>query len=264
MDLATIGGLILAWVSLGLIVVIEGGGNFAALVNPGAFILVIGGTLGATMVGCSMEDVIAIPSVLKKAFLAKRVAVGETITMLVNLSRTVRKEGLLSLESVIETIEDDFFKKAIQIVVDGMDADQVRAILETDLELLEERHKRGHKVFATMGGFGPTLGIIGTVMGLVFMLANLSTPDTMGPAISSAFIATLYGVSSANLLYLPIAAKLQRRGEEETLLRRIILEGILSIQAGDNPRILEEKLLAFLQPRLRLQVSESLKGAAKK
>ncbi|NTV51404.1 MAG: flagellar motor protein [Candidatus Firestonebacteria bacterium] len=264
MDLATIGGLILAWVSLGLIVFIEGGGNFQALVNPGAFILVVGGTLGATMVGLSLEDVMAIPSVLKKAFLAKRVQVGETITMLVNLSRTVRKEGLLSLESVIETIEDDFFKKAIQIVVDGMDADQVRAILETDLELLEERHKRGHKVFATMGGFGPTLGIIGTVMGLVFMLANLSTPDTMGPAISAAFIATLYGVSSANLLYLPIAAKLQRRGEEETLLRRIILEGILSIQAGDNPRILEEKLLAFLPPRLRLQVSESLKGAAKK
>jgi chemotaxis protein MotA len=184
--------------------------------------------------------------------------------MLVNLSRTVRKEGLLSLDSVIETIEDDFFKKAIQIVVDGMDADQVRAILETDLELLEERHKRGHKIFATMGGFGPTLGIIGTVMGLVFMLANLSSPDTMGPAISAAFIATLYGVSSANLIYLPIASKLQRRGEEETLLRRIILEGILSIQAGDNPRILEEKLLAFLPPRLRLQVSESLKGAAKK
>jgi chemotaxis protein MotA len=145
-----------------------------------------------------------------------------------------------------------------------MDADQVRAILETDLELLEERHKRGHKIFATMGGFGPTLGIIGTVMGLVFMLANLSTPDTMGPAISAAFIATLYGVSSANLLYLPIAAKLQRRGEEETLLRRIILEGILSIQAGDNPRILEEKLLAFLPPRVRVKVAEALKGAAKK
>jgi chemotaxis protein MotA len=101
-------------------------------------------------------------------------------------------------------------------------------------------------------------------MGLVFMLANLSTPDTMGPAISAAFIATLYGVSSANLLYLPIAAKLQRRGEEETLLRRIILEGILSIQAGDNPRILEEKLLAFLPPRVRVKVAEALKGAAKK
>lgn len=263
MDFATIGGLIIAWASLATIVVMEGGGNFGALVNPGAFILVIGGTFGATIIGASMEDLLNVPNVLKNAFFGKNLKFDETINMLVNLSRTVRKEGLLSLESVIETIGDDFFKKAIQIVVDGMDADQVRAILETDLELLEERHKRGQKLFATMGGFAPTLGVTGTVMGLVFMLANLSTPDTMGPAISAAFIATLYGISSANLLFLPIGNKLGRRNDEENLHRRIILEGILSIQAGDNPRILEEKLLAFLPPKLRAQVSESLKGAKK-
>jgi chemotaxis protein MotA len=263
MDLATIGGLILAWASLLTIVVLEGGANFAALVNIGALILVIGGTLGATAVGCSTEELINLPNVVRKAFFTKSAKIGETINMLVGLSRTVRKEGLLSLESVIQTISDDFFKKAIQIVVDGMDADQVRAILETDLELLEERHKRGQKIFATMGGFSPTLGIIGTVMGLVFMLANLSSPDTMGPAISAAFIATLYGVSTANLLYLPIGNKLQRRAEEENLYRRIILEGILSIQAGDNPRILEEKLFAFLPPKMRTKVAEGLKGAKK-
>jgi chemotaxis protein MotA len=263
MDLATIGGLILAWASIAAIVIIEGGGNFSALVNPGAFILVIGGTLGATVIGLPMEDLINVPNVVKKAFFSTSRKFGETISMLINLSRTVRKEGLLSLESVIETITDDFFKKAIQIVVDGMDTDQVRAILETDLELLDERHKRGQKVFSTMGGFAPTLGVTGTVMGLVFMLANLSSPDTMGPAISAAFIATLYGISTANLIFLPLGNKLQRRADEENLYRRIILEGILSIQAGDNPRILEEKLLAFLPPKLRLQVSESLKGAKK-
>lgn len=263
MDLATIGGLVMAWTALLTIVALEGGGNFAALANIGALILVLGGTFGATFIGASLEDILNIPNVLKKAFISPKVKMGETIGMLINLSRTVRKEGLLSLESVIETITDEFFKKAIQIVVDGMDADQVRAILETDLELLEERHKRNQKIFANLGGFSPTLGIIGTVMGLVFMLANLSSPDTMGPAISAAFIATLYGVSSANLLFLPIGNKLARLSEEEGLYRRIILEGILSIQAGDNPRILEEKLFAFLPPKLRAKVAESLKGAKK-
>lgn len=263
MDLATIGGLILAWVSLLSLVFLEGGGNFGALINSGAFILVIGGTIGVTIIGTSMEDILGFPGVLRKAFFTKPAKIGETINMLINLSRTVRKEGLLSLESVIGTISDEFFKKAIQIVVDGMDADQVRSILETDLELLEERHKRGQKIFATMGGFAPTLGIIGTVLGLVYMLANISSPDTMGPAISAAFIATFYGVSTANLIYIPLGNKLQRRAEEENLLRHIILEGILSIQAGDNPRILEEKLLAFLPPKLRAKVAESLKGAKK-
>jgi len=262
MDLATVFGLILAWGSVISLIYIEGG-HLVALWNMGAFVLVVGGTLGATIIGLGKEDIIALPQVLKKAFLSKPIELKETISILVELSRTVRKEGLLSLERVSESIKNNFFKKAIQIVVDGLDAEQVRLILETDLELLEERHKTGQKIFTTMGGFGPTLGIIGTVLGLVHMLANISTPDTMGPAIAAAFIATLYGVSTANLIYIPIGNKLKRRSEEEVLERRIIIEGIISIQAGDNPRILEEKLLSFLPPKIRQQVSESLKGSKK-
>ncbi|MEW6517318.1 MAG: flagellar motor protein [candidate division FCPU426 bacterium] len=262
MDLATVGGLILAWGSVISLIYIEGG-NLASLWNFGAMVLVVGGTIGATVIGSKMEDILNLPSVILKAVLTKTVEVGKTIGMLVDLSRTVRKEGLLSLERASENIQDAFFKKAIQIVVDGLDAEQVRNILETDLDLLEERHKRSQKIFATLGGFAPTLGIIGTVLGLVHMLANISSPDTMGPAIAAAFIATLYGVSTANLLYLPIGNKLKRGSEEETLERRIILEGIISIQAGDNPRILEEKLLSFLPPKLRVQVASKLKETKK-
>lgn len=260
MDLATIVGLIMAWGSVISLVYIEGG-HLGALWNIGAFILVVGGTLGVTIIGSDKEDILSIPSFMKNAFFNKPVDVVENIITLVNLSKTVRKEGLLSLEKVSESIEDEFFKKAIQIVVDGLDAEQVRNILETDLELLEERHKVGAKIFGTMGGFGPTLGIIGTVMGLVHMLANISSPDTMGPAIAAAFIATLYGVSTANLIYIPIGNKLKRRNEEEVHSRMIILEGIISIQAGDNPRILEEKLLTFLPPKQRMVVSEKIKGS---
>jgi chemotaxis protein MotA len=262
MDLATIVGLILAWASVISLVYIEGG-SLGSLMNMGAGILVIGGTLGATMIGSAKEDLLDLPNVMRNAFLGKNQPLDATINTLVNLSRTVRKEGLLSLEKLSESISDPFFKKAIQIVVDGLDADQVRTILETDLELLEERHKRGQRFFTVMGGFSPTLGIIGTVLGLVHMLANISSPDTMGPAIAAAFIATLYGVSTANLLYLPIANKLKRQSEEERLARRVVLEGILSIQAGDNPRILEEKLLSFLPPKVRGKVTEQLKGAKK-
>lgn len=262
MDIATIGGLTLAWVSVISLVYIEGG-HLGSLANLGAFILVVGGTIGVTVISSSMQDIMDVPHVLKKALFSKVVKVDETLRVLMDLSRTVRKEGLLSLERVAEKIQNEFFKKAIQIVVDGLDAEQVRTILETDLDLLEERHKQGQKIFVTMGGFAPTLGIIGTVLGLVHMLANISNPDTMGPAIAAAFIATLYGVGTANLLYIPIGNKLKRRSEEETMERRIVIEGILSIQAGDNPRILEEKLLAFLPPKLRRTVVEKLKAAKK-
>jgi chemotaxis protein MotA len=258
MDLATIGGLILAWGAVVSNIFIEGG-HLSSLMNLGAAILVVGGTLGATIMGISKEDIFNIPNVLKKSFFTEPAKLDSIIGTLVDLSRTVRKEGLLSLERVNEGIKNEFFKKAIQIVVDGLDAEQVRTILETDLDLLDERHKRSQKIFVTMGGFAPTLGIIGTVLGLVHMLANLSTPDTMGPAIATAFIATLYGISTANLIYLPIGNKLKLASEEEKLERRIILEGIISIQAGDNPRILEEKLLTFLPPKHRLKVAESLK-----
>jgi len=258
MDLATIGGIILGWGAVIANIYIEGG-HLSSLGNLGAGILVVGGTLGATIIGCSKEDIMNVPALLKKVFVTKPPQLEETIRILIDLSRTVRKEGLLSLERVNEGIKNEFFKKAIQIVVDGLDAEQVRNILETDLDLLDERHKRNQKIFTTMGGFAPTLGIIGTVLGLVHMLANLSTPDTMGPAIATAFIATLYGISTANLIYLPIGNKLKLASEEEKLERRIILEGIISIQAGDNPRILEEKLLTFLPPKMRTKVAESLK-----
>ena len=135
--------------------------------------------------------------------------------------------------------------------MDGIDPEYIREILSTEIHFLQTRHKVGESIFTTMGGFAPTLGIIGTVMGLIHMLANLSDPDKLGKAIAGAFIATLYGVSIANLIFLPIGNKLKARSAEEVLVREIIVEGILAVQAGDNPRIVEDKLKAFLAPKLR-------------
>jgi len=171
--------------------------------------------------------------------------------MLVTFAERARREGLLSLEDQSKDIDDDFLKKGIQLAIDGTDPELVREIMQTGIAFLGTRHHHGANLFATMGGFAPTLGVIGTVAGLVHMLANLSDPGSMGPSIAAAFIATLYGVSSANLLFLPLANKLKHVSSEEVLVREIMTEGILSIQAGDNPRIVEEKLKAFLAPKAR-------------
>jgi chemotaxis protein MotA len=148
-------------------------------------------------------------------------------------------------------MDNAFLKQGLQLAIDSEDPNTIREILLTDIQQLELRHRAGERVFATMGGFAPTLGIIGTVVGLIHMLSNLNDPSKMGPLIASAFIATLYGVASANLLFLPMSAKLRARSAEEVLHRETLLEGILAIQAGDSPRIVEEKLKVYLAPRLR-------------
>jgi chemotaxis protein MotA len=155
------------------------------------------------------------------------------------------------LEKQTKSIKDPFMKKGVQLLVDGVDMNHIRIIMETDIAFIKTRHNDGAEFFLKMGGYSPTLGIIGTVMGLIFMLANLSDPGSMGPAIASAFIATLYVVSFANLLYLPIGSKLKNISGKEILEKRIMLEGLLAIQAGDNPRIIEERLLSFIPPKKR-------------
>ena len=171
--------------------------------------------------------------------------------MMVRFAERARREGLLVLEEEARRIDDDFLQRGMRLAIDGTDPEMVREILSTEIHFLQARHKVGENIFTTLGGFAPTLGIIGTVMGLIHMLANLSDPAKMGPLIAGAFIATLYGVSSANLIFLPIGNKLKARSAEEVIVREVMVEGILSIQTGDNPRIVEEKLKAFLAPKMR-------------
>lgn len=261
MDLATIIGLLLAWGALGLGIIIEGG-ELGSFFKISAVILVIGGTLGATVISFSLGQILSLPKIMMRAFLQKQLHVTEAMNLLIAFAEKARREGLLSLEDELEKVADPFLAKGVRLVVDGTDPALVRDILETELSFLEERHKLGESIFTTMGGFAPTLGIIGTVAGLVHMLSQLDDPSKMGPAIAAAFMATFYGVSVANLVFLPIANKLKVRSAEEVLLRQVIIEGVLSIQAGDNPRILEEKLRSFLPPAMRAAVGRHAKGEA--
>lgn len=250
MDLATIIGLLLAWGALVGALLMEGG-DIQSLINLPAALLVFGGTLGAATMSFRMNQIAGLPGILANAFTEKNLDVADVIPLLVRLAEKARREGLLVLENDAQRMDDEFLQRGIRLAIDGTDPELLREILTTDIHFLQSRHKVGESIFTTLGGFAPTLGIIGTVMGLIHMLANLSDPGKMGPLIAGAFIATLYGVSSANLIFLPIGNKLKARSAEEVLLREVMVEGILSIQSGDNPRIVEEKLKAFLAPRLR-------------
>lgn len=263
MDLATLIGLLLG---VGCVVgsFLMEGGSIGQIINVPAGIIVFGGTFGAAMASSPMSRIVGMPILFRHALFAKRHDARQVIRDLVRFAEKARREGLLVLEEDAKELDDPFLRSGLQLAIDGTDAELVRDILRTDLDLVQERHKGGAEVFKTLGGFAPTLGIIGTVMGLIHMLGQMSTPGKMGPAIAAAFIATLYGVCSANLLYIPIANKLKVRSGEEVLIREIMIEGILSIQAGDNPRIVEEKLKAFLPPSEREEVSEQQDAQAVK
>ncbi len=250
MDLATIIGMLLAWGALIGALLMEGG-DVKSLVNLPAALLVFGGTLGAATVSFRMNQIAEIPNILSRVFSEETSSLPEVIALLTRFAERARREGLLSLESESKLINDDFLKRGLRLVTDGIDPETVREMLTTELHFQQMRQREGENIFTTLGGFAPTLGIIGTVMGLIHMLANLSDPAKMGPLIAGAFIATLYGVSSANLIFLPISNKLKSRAADELIVREIMIEGLLAIQAGANPRLVEEKLKAYLAPAQR-------------
>lgn len=250
MDLMTILGLTVGIGGLLVSVILEGG-HLSSLISIPAFTVIFFGTIGATIIGFTMEEVKNVPTLLKIAFVEQKYDVAKLITTMVSFAEKARREGLLALEDELTNIDDKFLRKGMQLVIDGTDAELVRSIMETELAFIQERHHKGASIFDAAGGYAPTMGIIGTVMGLVHVLGNLSDTETLGPAIATAFIATLYGIFSANIFFLPIAGKLKNRSSQQVLIYEVTLEGILSVQAGDNPRIVEEKLEAFLAPQKR-------------
>jgi chemotaxis protein MotA len=258
---STVIGVIVACLGLALGATLEGS-NIMAILNPSALMIVLGGTLGATIAGTSMETVKGIPGLYKKAFGASPPDLVGRVRELVGYSEKARRDGLLALEEQLETIEDDYTRKGLQLVVDGTDPDLVAEVLEIENSSMKKRHQAGVQPFDKAGGFAPTMGIIGTVFGLVHVLENLDAPETLGPSISAAFIATLLGVASANVVYLPISNRLKQLSAEELQFRAMTLEGILSIQAGDNPRVLEEKLMAYVPPALRKPADADAAGDA--
>jgi chemotaxis protein MotA len=198
-----------------------------------------------------MDTMKKIPALYKLAFGPPELDVRARVQLLVSLAEQARREGLLALDAQIGEIDDEFTRKGLQLVVDGTDPELVREILEAELDGMTTRHAAGATAFEKAGGFGPTMGIIGTVMGLVHVLQNLSAPSTLGPSISTAFIATLLGVGSANVIFLPVAARLRALSSAESELRILTMEGILAVQAGDNPRVVADKLNSYVAPAER-------------
>jgi chemotaxis protein MotA len=238
------------------------GSNVFAILNPAAMLIVLGGTLGATIAGTSFDSIKNIPKLYMKAFSSAPPDLNGKVAELVGYAESARRDGLLALDEQTGSIEDPYTRKGLQLVVDGTDPDLVAEILEAENSAMKKRHAASRQPFEKAGGYAPTMGIIGTVFGLIHVLGNLDAPETLGPSISAAFIATLIGVASANVIYLPIAARLKQLSEEELHGRSLIVEGILSIQAGDNPRVVAEKLVTFVPPAQRTPEGEPSSGAA--
>ena len=229
------------------------GGNPAAIIIIPPFMLVMLGTLGATMAAVGLKPCIGIPKMYILAFTSPAIDRPKAIRSLVRMAERARREGLLALEEEAQAVDDAFIQKGVRLVVDGTDPELVKDILDLEVESMAGRHHHNANAFQQAGGFAPTVGIIGTILSLVHVLGHLDNPDTIGPAIASAFVATLFGVASANLFFLPVAQKLKALSTEESEAKTMIIEGILSIQAGDNPRIVEEKLKTFLNPTERAE-----------
>ena len=223
----------------------------ASFINIPALIIILGGTGGVTMASVGMQGMKKIPSLYKLVFSSEPPDMRGQLDRLVVLADKARREGLLALDAQLGEIEDTFTRNALQLVVDGTDPEMVHAILEAEVDGMAARHEAGAAPFEKAGGFAPTMGIIGTVLGLVHVLQNLAAPSTLGPSISSAFIATLMGVGAANVIFLPIGNRLKAISGEEVELRMMTVEGILSIQAGDNPRLVSEKLMSYVPPAER-------------
>jgi chemotaxis protein MotA len=256
MKAATLIGIVVGIVGLLGGAIMEGTSP-AAFIAPPAFLIVLGGLSGFTIASYGMDGVKRIPKLYKKVMSPEPVDMKGTADALVAQAELARKNGLLSLEQSLGSVEDPFMKTGLQLVVDGTEPDLVREVLEGEIEAMETRHHSGAAIFEGAGGAAPTMGIIGTVMGLVHVLENLANPATLGPAISSAFIATLLGVGSANVIFLPVGLRLKQLSGLESAQRTMMLEGILSIQAGDNPRLVAEKLATFVPPAERGTAGEA-------
>lgn len=249
MDIATIIGIITAF-SLVLSAMMFGG-DLGMFLSIPSLMIVVGGTLGATMINYPLPDMLKVSKVVKNAFFLKQFTINQLISNFVSLAGTARREGILALETALNDINDEFMKKGLQLSVDGLEPVSIKDILDTEIINIQDRHKLGAEIFTTLGTFSPALGMIGTLIGLVQMLQTMDDPSSIGPAMAVALLTTFYGSIIANLICLPIAGKLRNRSSEEVMMKELMTEGIMSIAKGDNPRLLEQKLNAFLSPQLR-------------
>ncbi|XPV75864.1 MAG: motility protein A [Desulfovibrio sp.] len=247
MDIATIIGLV---GSFGLIIAaIVMGGSAGGFLDIPSLTVVVGGTIMVTFVMFPLGAIIGVSKVIMKAFFFKGHDPKEIIQQILQLAETARKESLVALEKV--AVSDEYLQKGVMLVADGSEEQVVRAVMETEIEFMKRRHGRGQEILKGMGTMAPAFGMIGTLIGLVQMLQNLDDPSSIGPAMAVALLTTFYGSVLANVIFLPMATKLVERSNEDILFMEIMLEGVVSIQRGDHPSVVKEKLMAFLAPAMR-------------
>ncbi len=254
MDIATLIGIV---VSFGLVIVsILLGGEGGWFVNYPSLMIVLGGTMGATLLAYPLAEVLSVFGVAKNVFLSRSQLAGELIPLLAGLAKKARQEGILSFESQLDQIEDAFLVKGIQMAIDGMESSAIEDVMATEIQYVEERHRLGAEIFTTMGTFAPAVGMLGTIIGLVQMLMQMEDPSQIGAPMAVALLTTFYGTILANLLFLPVAGKLRTRSKQEILTKQMVLEGVISIQSGDNHRVVEQKLKAFISPKARAMMPQ--------
>ncbi len=244
MDIATLIGIVAGIIFIVIGIVLNG--SIVDFYDSASIMIVLGGTIAATLINYPLPRILQITSLIKNAFYTNGDDIESGIALILGMAATARRDGLLTLEQSADDLEDLFLKKGILLIVDGTNPELIKNMMETELVFLEDRHKQGQGVLESMGTFAPAFGMIGTLIGLINMLKNLSDPSKLGPSMAVALVTTFYGVILANLVFLPLAGKLKNKSREEVLYKEIMLEGILSIQAGENPRIIEEKLRAFI------------------
>ena len=245
MDILSVVGLVFALIAIFGGTIAKGSG-LAALWNIAAFVIVIIGTFAAAMIQARMQAFKHALKLLPWVFTPPHIELEEAIEKLINWSQVARKEGLLGLESVAEQEPDPFARKGLQLLVDGTEAETIRRIMEVDIEVKEQFDLQGAKVYESLGIYAPTLGIIGAVMGLMAVMQNLAEPEKLGPGIAAAFVATIYGIASANLFFLPVSNKLKSIVASQTAFRAMMIDGITSIAEGENPRNIEIKLRGYV------------------
>ena len=249
MDIATLVGIITAFALV--LSAIMMGGSLGLFINIPSVLIVVGGSLGATMINYPLPDMLKVVKVVKNAFLHKQVTANEVIANFVKLAGIARREGILALETSANEASDEFMKKGLQLAVDGLEPGSIRDILETEVVSIQDRHKLGAEIFTTLGTFAPAMGMIGTLIGLVQMLQTMDDPSTIGPSMAVALLTTFYGALMANIICLPIAGKLKNRSSAEVMIKDLMTEGVISIAKGENPRVIEQKLNAYLPPQMR-------------
>lgn len=246
MDKATVGGLAMGVALLLLSIVIAPGSSFASFIDYPSAAVVIGGAIAASCIAFPMRTILLAPKVMKKVFMPNQQEIGPIIAQLIEFAELARRDGILALENKTSEISDPFILLGIQMAVDGTEAELMEGILRSEMEAISQRHKTGKSIMDTIGRYAPAFGMIGTLMGLIIMLGNMDDPEAIGPGMAVALITTLYGAIVSNLFFLPFADKLAFYSKRELEVREVIVRGLLAIQEGDNPRVLEQKLKTML------------------